>query len=193
MTKSRLEAFSDGVLAIIITIMVLELEIPHNTSFKALSKLLPVFSSYLMSFVFIGIYWGNHHHLLHTVHRVNSKIIWSNMGLLFFLSLIPFSTGWMGQNNFHSHTVALYSINLLLCAIAYFILQTVITSHYSHSSELITAMKKQQKKGMISLVLYVVSTVSAFYYPIVSGFFIVITAVIWIIPDKNIEAALDEK
>lgn len=191
MTKSRLEAFSDGVLAIIITIMVLELEIPHTPSFKALSKLLPVFSCYLMSFVFIGIYWGNHHHLLHTLHRVNSKIIWSNMGLLFFLSLIPFSTGWMGQNNFHKVPLALYSINLLMCAISYFILQTVITAHHSLSPELTIALKKQQKKGVISLMFYIVSIISAFFYPIISGVLIVITAVIWIIPDKNIEAALD--
>ena len=191
MTKSRLEAFSDGVLAIIITIMVLELKIPHDTSFAAIGNKLPVFASYLMSFIFVGIYWGNHHHLLHTVHRVNSKIIWANMGLLFFLSLIPFTTGWMGENHFHKNAVALYSINLLFCAIAFTILQAVIFSHYQHSSKLIEAFKKQEKKGKISLTLYCLSVISSFFYPLISGIFILITAVIWLIPDRRIEAALE--
>ena len=123
MNKSRLEAFSDGVLAIIITIMVLELKVPHEVSWAALQPLLPVFISYLLSFIYIGIYWGNHHHLLHTVHHVNSKIIWSNLGLLFFLSLIPFSTGWMGENHFDKLPVALYAVNLLLSGISYYVLQ----------------------------------------------------------------------
>lgn len=192
MTKSRLEAFSDGVLAIIITIMVLELKVPHEVSFEALFHLAPVFVSYLFSFVFVGIYWGNHHHLLHTVHHVTPKIIWGNMGLLFFLSLIPFTTAWMGENEFEGLTVALYSLNLLFCAVAFYILQTVIMAHHSHGTALITALKKQEKKGMVSLLLYALAVAGAFFYPFLSGIFILITVVIWIIPDKNIEKALRE-
>ena len=190
MTKSRLEAFSDGVLAIIITIMVLELKIPHETSLHALVELLPIFTSYILSFVFIGIYWGNHHHLLHTAPHVNSKIIWANMGLLFFLSLIPFSTGWMGENRFDKLPVATYAVNLLLCAITYYILQNVILSHLTH--RLIEALKKQKTKGMISLVIYIVSILCAFFYPIISAVLFVVNAIMWVIPDKNIEQALSE-
>ncbi len=193
MTKTRLEAFSDGVIAIIITIMVLELKIPHESTLQALTALLPVFICYLMSFIFIGIYWGNHHHLLHTVRYVSSKIIWSNMGLLFFLSLIPFSTGWMGENHFDKLPVAVYAINLLLCAIAFYFLQNAIMSHYTHSSQLIEALKKQEKKGLVSVALYITSVVFAFFYPLVSALCIVITAILWIIPDKNIEEALKEE
>src|SRR5262245_2489785 len=131
MNKTRLEAFSDGVLAIIITIMVLELKVPHDSSFQALLELTNIFLCYLMSYIFIGIYWGNHHHLLHTVHHVNSKIIWANMALLFSLSLIPFCTAWMGENHFDKITVAAYSVNLLLCAVTYTILQKTIMAHYT--------------------------------------------------------------
>jgi len=192
MTKSRLEAFSDGVLAIIITIMVLELKIPHEASFSALAGLLPIFVSYVLSFVFVGIYWGNHHHLLHTVHHVNSKIIWANMALLFSLSLIPFSTGWMGHNHFDKLPVALYAANLLLCAITYYILQKVIMSHHTHSTKLIEALEKQDKKGIISLVIYIVSIPCAFYYPVASAVLFVLVAIMWISPDKRIEKALME-
>lgn len=190
MTKARLEAFSDGVLAIIITIMVLELKIPHTVTFDALVNLLPVFSCYLLSFVIIAIYWGNHHHLLHTVHSVNSKIIWANMTLLFFISLIPFSTGWMGENHFHRNTVLVYSINLLICSIAYSILENIIITHYTHNPGLILALQKQKKKGLISMSLYTASVMSAFFSPLISAIFIIITAIIWIIPDKNIEKAM---
>src|SRR3954462_5408302 len=134
MTKTRLEAFSDGVLAIIITIMVLELRIPHGDTLSDLQPLVNVFLSYIMSFIFIGIYWGNHHHLLHTVHHVNSKIIWANMHLLFWLSLIPFSTGWMGENNFQSLAVAVYGALLLLNGIAFTILQWSIRSGHEQST-----------------------------------------------------------
>jgi uncharacterized membrane protein len=192
MTKSRLEAFSDGVLAIIITIMVLELKVPHEPGFPALAALAPVFVSYILSFVFIGIYWGNHHHLLHTVHHVNSKIMWANMALLFCLSLIPFSTGWMGHNHFAKLPVAVYAVNLLLCAIAFNILQKIIMSHYTHSSKLIEALKKQSTKGTISLILYIVSIPCAFFYPFVSALIFVIIAVMWVRPDKKIEQALEE-
>jgi uncharacterized membrane protein len=192
MTKSRLEAFSDGVLAIIITIMILELKIPHETSLHALAELLPVFTSYLLSFVFVGIYWGNHHHLLHTVHHINSKIIWANMALLFSLSLIPFSTGWMGENYFAQLPVGTYAVNLLLCAVCYYILQKVIISHYTQSTKLIEALKKQQKKGIISLFIYLTSIICAIFYPAISALLFVVVAVMWIIPDKNIEKALNE-
>ena len=193
MTKTRLEAFSDGVLAIIITIMVLELKIPHEVSFQVLIDMIPVATCYLLSFIFIGIYWGNHHHLLHTVRCVNSKIIWANMGLLFFLSLIPFSTGWMGENHFQEITVLIYSINLLFCGIAFTILQAVIMAHHTQSSKMIRALTKQGYKGVLSLVFYTLAIASALFYPIISGIFIVFTSIMWLIPDKNIEAALEEE
>lgn len=192
MTKSRLEAFSDGVLAIIITIMVLELKIPHGEELSDLQPLINVFISYLISFVYIGIYWGNHHHLLHTVHHVSSKIIWANMHLLFWLSLIPFSTGWMGENHFGRMPLAVYGINLLVCAIAYYILQLVIMSHYTHTTTLIEALNKQQKKGMLSLAGYILTIIFAFFYPAVSLILMGAIAVLWIVPDKNIEKALQE-
>lgn len=193
MTKTRLEAFSDGVIAIIITIMVLELKIPHDASFQALAELHSVFISYVLSFIFVGIYWGNHHHLLHTAHHVNSKIIWANMALLFFLSLIPFTTGWMGENHFDKLPVAVYAVNLLLCGVAFYVLQGAIMSHYTHSTKLIEALKKQAKKGMASLVLYIVSIPCAFFYPLVSALIFITVSIMWIIPDKNIEAALNEQ
>ncbi len=192
MTKTRLEAFSDGVIAIIITIMVLELKIPHEATFAALGKLVPVFISYIMSFVFVAIYWGNHHHLLHTVHHVTSGIIWSNMGLLFTLSLIPFTTGWMGENHFGHIPVSVYGMNLLLCSIAFYFLQLSIMKHYIHATKLIEALKKQEKKGIISLFLYVVSIVCAFWFPLISASIFIGTAIWWVIPDKNIERALKE-
>jgi uncharacterized membrane protein len=192
MTKGRLEAFSDGVLAIIITIMVLELKVPHGSSLADLSPLFTIFICYIMSFVFVGIYWGNHHHLLHTVHHVNSKIIWSNMHLLFWLSIIPFSTAWMGENHFSKLPVAIYGTNLLCCAIAYYILQKVIMSHYTHNTNLTEALKKQEKKGIISLGLYVLSVVFAFVYPTVSAIIFATVSVMWVLPDKNIENAFKE-
>jgi uncharacterized membrane protein len=192
MTKTRLEAFSDGVIAIIITIMVLELKIPHEATLHALGELAPVFVSYLVSFVFVGIYWANHHHLLHTLHKVNSKVIWANMVLLFFLSLIPFSTGFIGETRFDSIPVATYCVNLLLCAIAYTILQNCIMSSSPHSSMLSLALKKQGRKGAVSLVIYLASVVCAFFYPYVSCVLVVLTAIMWVVPDKNIEQALKE-
>src|ERR1044071_4266278 len=192
MNKTRLEAFSDGVLAIIITIMVLELKVPHDATWSGLAELLPVIISYLLSFVFIGIYWANHHHLLHTVHHVNSKIIWANMGLLFCLSLIPFSTAYMGENNFAELPVAVYAIVLFVCGNAFYILQQTIMAHYTHSTALIVALKKQEKKGIVSTLLYAASIAFAFFYPTISGVIFVVVAVMWVIPDKNIERALME-
>ena len=192
MTRTRLEAFSDGVIAIIITIMVLELKVPHGVTLDDLKPLIPIFLSYILSFVFVGIYWGNHHHLLHTVYRVNSKIIWANMHLLFWLSLVPFTTAYMGENHFDKLPVALYGIDLIFCGVAYNILQRIISGHYSHPTKLAEALAKQQKKGFVSLGCYLLSIPMAFYYPIISAFLFAFVAVIWIIPDKNIEKALEE-
>jgi uncharacterized membrane protein len=193
MTKSRLEAFSDGVLAIIITIMVLELKVPHEASWEALWQLRYTALSYLMSFLFVGIYWGNHHHLLHTVHHVNSRIIWGNMVLLFTLSIIPFSTAWMGENHFDKVPVSFYSVNLIACAIGFTILQKVIESHYTHSTNLIQALHRQERKGWITMGLYILSLLSAFIYPTVSLVIYAVVTVMWIVPDKRIEEALLEK
>jgi TMEM175 potassium channel family protein len=192
MTKTRLEAFSDGVLAIIITIMVLELKIPHGTGWEDIKPLLPVLLSYILSFVYIAIYWGNHHHLLHTVVHVNSKIIWSNMHLLFWLTLIPFATAWMGENNFEKITVAVYGAELLVCGLAYYILQQCISKHHKFSAPMEEAMKKQTKKGIISQAGYLISIPVAFLHAGISAFLFVAIAVMWIIPDKNIENALKE-
>jgi uncharacterized membrane protein len=192
MTKSRLEAFSDGVLAIVITIMVLEMKIPHGSALQDLKPLFPVFISYVISFAFIAVYWGNHHHLLHSAHRVNSRIIWSNMLLLFFLSLIPFSSGWMGENHFEKVPVALYAFNLLLCAIAYYLLQNAILMDLPESNLLVQALKKQKKKGILSVSVYLLAIPIAFFSPIISSILFVGISVIWIIPDRNIEKALRE-
>lgn len=192
MTKTRLEAFSDGVFAIIITIMVLELKIPHEAGLNALLQLYPQFITYLLSFIFVGIYWGNHHHLLHTLRFVNGKILWANMSLLFFLSLIPFSTGWMGEHHLETVPVATYAVNLCLCAIGFYFLQLVIIASLHESSALSEALKKQEKKGIFSLVIYLASIGIAFYKPLISEGLFVVTAIMWIIPDKNIEKALKE-
>jgi len=145
-----------------------------------------------MSFVYIGIYWGNHHHLLHTVHHVNSKIIWANMHLLFWLSLTPFTTAWMGENHFDKLPVAAYAVVLFLCSVAYYILHQTIMTHHTHSTSLIEALKKQKKKGLISSFMYVLAILLAFYLPLISAFLIVAVAIMWIIPDQNIEKALKE-
>lgn len=192
MTKSRLETFSDGVIAIIITIMVLELKIPHEATFAALGKLVPIALSYLMSFVFVAIYWGNHHHLLHTVQHVTTGIMWSNMGLLFALSLIPFTTGWMGENHFANIPVSVYGMNLLLCAVTFYFLQRSIMKHQPHTTKLIEALRNQEKKGIVSLLLYTISVICAFWLPLVSATIFIGTAVWWVIPDKHIEQALKE-
>ncbi|HOZ82968.1 MAG TPA: TMEM175 family protein [Bacteroidia bacterium] len=193
MNKTRLEAFSDGVLAIIITIMVLELKVPHETSIKALLILWPVFFSYIISFIYVGIYWGNHHHLLHTIHHVNGKVIWANMGLLFCLSLLPFTSAWMGENIPEKIPLMLYSINLAVCAVAFYLLQMCVLPQYTTTSKLIDAVKKQKTKGMISLGIYIAASVAALILPWLSVVLIIIPAILWVIPDKNIEAALSEE
>ncbi len=191
MTKNRLEAFSDGVFAIIITILVLELKIPHDSTFSALRPLLPVFLTYVLSFVFLAIYWNNHHHMLHTVHRVNGRILWANMHLLFWLSLIPFTTGWMGENHFASEPTAVYGMVLLMAAIAYTILTMEIVSHHGPDSVLAAAIGKDVK-GKISIVGYVAAIALAFVDQWFSDAIYVAIALLWLVPDKRIEKRLDE-
>lgn len=192
MTKSRLEAFSDGVIAIIITIMVLELEVPHSTSLEALKPLVPVLGSYVLSFILVAIYWGNHHHLIHTLSHLNSRIIWANFHLLFWLSLVPFATAWMGQNNFNEVTVAAYALVVDLCGIAYFILLSTIAATHKNDA-LLAPLKKQTRKGTISVIAYTLAIPAAFIHPLVSGILFLLVAVIWWIPDREIERSVNTK
>ncbi len=192
MTKGRLEAFTDGVLAIIITIMVLELKVPQGGTFKDLSALLPVFGSYVLSFVYVAIYWNNHHHMMQTVKHVSGSILWANMHLLFWLSLIPFVTGWMGENHFTEATVFLYGLVLLAAAIAYFILQNLIIKSHGKASVLARALGKDLK-GKASPLLYLVGIIGAFFSVWVSGIMFVLVAIMWLIPDSRIEKALKEE
>jgi len=189
MTKSRMEAFSDGVIAIIITIMVLELRVPHDASLEALGPLVPVILSYALSYVFLGIYWSNHHHLLQATKHVDGRILWANLHLLFWLSLIPFVTGWMGENRFAAWPVALYGVVLLLAAIAYFLLtQSLIALHGRDS--VIAAALGRDFKGKISVVLYAVALPIAFLNPGVACAVYVLVAVMWLVPDRRIERTL---
>ena len=184
--KERVEAFSDGVLAIIITIMVLELKIPHSESLKALIPIIPAFLSYVLSFIYLGIYWNNHHHMLKTVHHVNGKILWANLHLLFWLSLIPFTTGWMGENHFAPVPTALYGVVLLMAAIAYFILQSCILAEHGDESLLAKAIGKDIK-GKISPVLYLAAILSTFFFNWIALGLYVLVALMWLIPDQRIE------
>ncbi len=192
MNKTRLEAFSDGVLAIIITIMVLELKTPESNDWESVKYIFPVLGSYALSFVFIGIYWGNHHHLLHTVKKVNSRIIWSNLNLLFWLSLIPFATRWIGENNFDKISVAVYASLLAVSGLAYYILQQSIVAHHHFTEKMKEAMEKQRLKGIISMFAYLTSIATAFVYPVISEVIFVGVAIMWLVPDKNIERAMEE-
>jgi uncharacterized membrane protein len=185
--SSRLEAFSDGVIAILITIMVLELTIPHEGEWEALRPLVPKVLTYLLSFVFLGIYWNNHHHLLHVVERVNGKILWANLHLLFWLSLTPFVTGWMGENEFTSATVAAYGVVLLLAAIAYYILQTLILRAHGPDFPLRAALARDLK-GKVSPVLYATAIAMAFVNRWVSLGIYVLVALMWLVPDRRIES-----
>jgi len=191
MTKTRLETFSDGVIAIIITIMVLELHAPEEASWQALLSLLPVFLSYVLSFVFLGIYWNNHHHLLQAVKHIDGKVLWANMHLLFWLSLIPFTTAWMGTNHFAAQTVALYGTVLMLSAGAYFILVRCLLSIHNGNSNLAKALGSDFK-GKISIVLYLAAIPLAFIVPWLSCGLYVLLAVMWLIPDPRIEKRLVE-
>lgn len=190
MTKNRLEAFSDGVLAIVITIMVLEMKAPHDASWHALQHLLPVWGSYVISFMMIAIYWGNHHHLLHAIDHINGKILWANTHLLFWLSLIPFATAWMGENNFAQNTVILYAIVLNFCGIAYFILLTAIKNLHSNNEKLLLLLKQQTRKGIKSVIAYCVAIGTAFIHPLIAGAIFILVGFMWLMPDRNIEKIL---
>lgn len=189
MSKGRMEAFSDGVLAIIITIMVLELTIPHEADLAALLPLVPVFLSYALSFVFIGIYWNNHHHLLQATRQIDGRVLWANMHLLFWLSLIPFATGWMGENSFAAWPVALYGAVLLLAAIAYTILTRVLVALHGKDSVLGTALGRDFK-GKISLGIYLAAIPLALVNSWLACALYVLVAVMWLIPDRRIEKTM---
>lgn len=192
MEKNRLEAFSDGVLAIIITIMVLELKVPHGIELTALRPLLPVFSSYILSFVYIGIYWNNHHHMLYTTRHVSGGILWANLHLLFWLSLFPFTTGWMGENHFAPTPTAIYGVVLLMAAVAYYILQRSIIAMQGPQALLAKAIGRDWK-GKLSPALYFVAIPSAFLNPWISHGIYLFVALIWLIPDRRIERTLTDR
>lgn len=189
MGKERLLAFSDGVLAIIITIMVLELKVPHGSDWAILGKLLPVFLSYVMSFVYVGIYWNNHHHLMHAAGGVNGPILWANLHLLFWLSLLPFASGWLGENHFARQPTALYGFILLACALAYYVLQLTIMKSQGKDGTLARALGTDFK-GKISPVLYIVGILISFFAPVVSNLIYAGVALMWLIPDSRIEKQL---
>jgi len=187
--KNRLEAFSDGVLAIIITIMVLEMKVPHGDSLGALAPLAPVFMSYVLSFIYVGIYWNNHHHMLHTCARVTGGILWANLHLLFWLSLFPFVTGWMGENHFAAVPTALYGGVLLAAAIAYWVLQQTIIAAQGSESPLKAAIGSDWK-GKLSPVVYVLGIVATLMWPWLAQVLYVLVALVWLAPDRRIEKAL---
>ena len=187
MGKTRLEAFSDGVIAVIITIMVLELKVPHGESLEALAELLPVFIAYILSFVNVGLYWNNHHHLFHAVQRINGSVMWANSHLLFWLSLMPFTTAWMAENHFAQVPVALYGFVLLMCAIAYVMLATCLAHIHDHNATLDKVSGKRDIKGMVSGALYVAAIGLAFVNRWISLAIYVAVAAIWFVPDRRIE------
>jgi uncharacterized membrane protein len=189
MQKNRLEAFSDGVLAIIITIMVLEMKVPHDPTVNALRGLAPVFLSYILSFVYVGIYWNNHHHMLHTVQRVSGAILWANLHLLFWLSLFPFATGWMGENHFAPLPTTLYGVVLLMASIAYLILQRCIIAAEGERTALKLAVGRDWK-GKLSLLVYLAAIGVSFVWPTLAQFLYVLVALMWLIPDRRIERVL---
>ena len=192
MQKGRLEAFSDGVLAIVITIMVLEIKVPHGHELADLKPLIPVVLSYILSFIYLGIYWNNHHHMMHTVKRVSGSILWANLHLLFWLSLVPFVTGWMGENNFAPMTMALYGGILLMAAIAYFILQNLIIQEHGKEGILAKAVGSDFK-GKLSPILYILGIASCWINSWISALFYILVALMWLIPDKRIERTLEEE
>jgi uncharacterized membrane protein len=186
MGKGRLEAFSDGVIAIIITIMVLEMKVPHGADLAALRPLVPIFLSYVLSFIYVGIYWNNHHHLLQAIRQVNGPILWANLHLLFWLSLFPFATGWMGENHFAALPVALYGLVLLLAAIAYFILARVLIRYHGQDSTLAIALGRDFK-GKLSIAVYGAAILLAFVNSLIASGLYILVAVMWLIPDRRIE------
>jgi len=189
MGRDRLTAFSDGVIAVIITIMVLELKVPHGADWNALRGLAPIFLSYVLSFVYVAIYWNNHHHLLHTVTRVSGPILWANNHLLFWISLIPFTTGWMSENHFAPLPTAVYGVSLLMPGLAWLLLQNAITRKHGRESVLAKALGRDLK-GKISGVLYVAAIMLAFVSPWISLAIYALVALIWLMPDRRIEHAI---
>ena len=190
MEKGRLEAFSDGVIAILITIMVLELKIPHGADLESLRPLLWVFIAYVLSFIYIGIYWNNHHHMLQATRKINGKVLWANLHLLFWLSLIPFTTGWMGENHFASLPTAVYGVNLLAAAIAYTILQTLIIREHEANAKLESAIGSDLK-GKISIACYIAAIILAFINEWISDALYVFVALMWLVPDRRIESKIN--
>jgi uncharacterized membrane protein len=190
MKTGRLEAFSDGVLAIIITIMVLEIKVQEGFTFEVLRPLVPKFLSYLLSFIYVGIYWNNHHHLFQAIEKVNGKVLWANLGLLFALSLIPFTTGWMGENHFEGNPVLLYGINLLFSAIMFLILEKSAIKHEGKDSKIGMALQNKTKE-MLSLGLYIIGIILANFLPNISVICYSLVAIIWLIPDTRIEKRLN--
>ena len=191
MGKGRLEAFSDGVIAIIITIMVLEMKVPHGATLEHLRPLIPVFFSYVLSFVYVGIYWNNHHHMLHACRKASGSVLWANLHLLFWLSLFPFATGWMGENHFAAMPSALYGVVLLMAAIAYWILQQTIIASEGPDSVLKTAVGGDWK-GKLSPLVYVAAIVSTFFVQWVAQALYVLVALVWLVPDRRIETVLQK-
>jgi uncharacterized membrane protein len=189
-SKSRLEAFSDGVFAVVITIMVLELKVPHGSDWAALQPLVPAFLTYVLSFVFIGIYWNNHHHMLHTSDRVNGAILWANLHLLFWLSLVPFVTGWMGENHFAAIPTAAYGMVLLMAGIAFSVLEAAIMRHQGPDSKLRAAVGNDLK-GKASAVLYAIAIPLAFVHESIADVIYVGVALMWLVPDRRIETILN--
>ena len=192
MGKNRLEAFSDGVIAIIITIMVLELKVPHGAAFNDLLPLLPVLGSYVLSFIYVGIYWNNHHHMLHLVHTVNGGVLWANLHLLFWLSLIPFVSAWMGEHHFEAVPVAAYGVVLLMCALAYVILARVLTRHQPANRALADAIG-MDRKGWLSIGLYSAGIALSRPLPLMGFLMYVVVAIIWLVPDSRIERRLHDQ
>lgn len=192
MDKSRLEAFSDGVIAIIITIMVLELKVPHGTTLEAVMPLAPTFMSYALSFIYVGIYWNNHHHLFQAISEVDGRILWANLHLLFWLSLIPFVTGWIGENHVEAVPVACYGVVLLMCASAYSLLARVLIAHHGRQSPLAQAIGKDHK-GLISILLYGVAIPLSLFHAWMGLVIYVSVAILWFIPDRRIETRLTGK
>ena len=187
MTKTRLEAFSDGVIAILITIMVLELKVPHGTDIGALTPLWPVFLTYILSFIYLGIYWNNHHHMLLATHSIDGRIMWANLHLLFWLSLFPFATGWMGENQFASLPTAVYGCVLICAAAAYSILQTLIVRHHGNENLKLKEAVGRDVKGKASIALYAAAIPLAFVNQWLAGAIYLAVAVMWLIPDRRIE------
>jgi uncharacterized membrane protein len=192
MGKGRLEAFSDGVIAVILTIMVLEMKAPHGSDFAALAPVVPTFLSYVLSFIYVGIYWNNHHHMLHAVEHVNGRVLWANLHLLFWLSLVPFVTAWADENHFGALPVALYGFVLLMAGVAYYLLERVLIRHHGNDSALAKAMGSDAK-GIASVVIYAIAIGLAFVNAAVSCALYVLVAMMWFIPDPRIERSLQRK